>query len=119
MSGYPVVIYVKNLTKREIQNRLRSAFGANISETPIVNNSGSVAACYQTCTSAGHFGCVHWTDDDLQIKFKELGVPMTQQILDLVRSGYVLRHIDDRMVRAGWEVIKEAIVDAESATMHG
>lgn len=118
-SDYSVVISLRNLTKREIQNRLRAAFGTNFSAKAVIAGAGSLAACYKACGSAAHFGCVHWTEDDLQSKFKELGVPMTAEILDLVKSSYALRHIDDSMVKAGWEVIEQAIVDAQSVKPRG
>lgn len=116
MSDYSVLISVNYLTKKEIRHKLRTAFGTSVSIEAVISKSGSLAACHKTCMSAAHFGCVHWTDEDLQSKFKQLGVPATEKILNLVRSSYVLRHIDDSMVRIGWEVIEQAIVDAQRLT---
>ena len=114
MSAYLVVISIRNLTQREIQARLGAAFGANFYTEPVIKKSGTLSACNQTCISAAHFGCVHWTEDDLHRKFNKLGIPITKEALDHVKSSYLLRHIDDSMVEVGWEVIEQAIIDSQS-----
>ena len=59
----------------------------------------------------GHFGCVHWTDQDLRNKFDELRIGFTPAALDAVKCTHTLRHIDDRMIELGWNLIELAILD--------
>jgi hypothetical protein len=113
MPNYSVVIKLKNQTKMGIESKLRAAFEDKSVEELHIIEAGMLLDCYYTCRSNNHFGCVHWTDEDLQSKFRELGIPVSEEILDVVKSSYLLRHIDDRMIELGWEIIEEAIVDAQ------
>ncbi len=113
MLNYSVVITLKNNTAKEIEDKLRASFGDGIVDEIHVSESGTSAACYNACKANNHFGCVHWTDEDLQNKFHELKVSITAEVLHTVKSSYLLRHIDDRMVELGWEIIEEAIGDIQ------
>lgn len=111
MRDYSVVIRLQGQTKGQIESRLRAAFGDAAEEAQIIE-AGKLVDCYEACRVNGHFGCVHWTDEDLLSKLGELNSRVTTDVLDAVKSGYALRHVDDRMIELGWMLIEQAILDA-------
>jgi len=62
--------------------------------------------------SQNHFGVVIWSREDIRSKFVEANSaqPTSKQI-QAILDTYQCRHIDDRMVENGWEVIEDAIRD--------
>lgn len=114
MANYSAVITLKGHTEKQIEDKLRAAFGASIVDEVQISESDPGIGCYYFCRSNNHFGCVHWTEEDLRTKFDELQIPITREMLDVVKSSYLLRHIDDRMVEVEWEIVEQAIADAQS-----
>lgn len=112
MPSYSVVIRLSGNSKKRIKSMLRTAFGNVVAEEALIVEPGDMVA-HEVCRVSGHFGCVHWADEDLQAKLEELNFPVTRAALDTLKVGYGLRHIDDRMVERGWEVIEQSILDAE------
>lgn len=66
-----------------------------------------------------HWGCVHWTDDDLTGMMKSYGIQPTPENIAKVKSEHAIRHIDDVMVERGWFNIEMAIQDAFPKTQRG
>jgi len=111
---YSVIIELSGPTALEITGRLQSAFGDEAATSAKIIPSGQAHLLWDSCDKVGHFGCVHWTDDDVISRFEELGVAATQDLLQEVKIR--IRHIDDGMTELGWEVIESAIRDAVSTT---
>ncbi len=111
MPNYSVIITMQGNTRREIRNRLQTALGSTIAQDAQIMEPGVLLSCHEACRVNDHFGCVHWTDEDLRTKLRELKVPITTEMLDSMRASYALQHIDDRMIELGWEVITQAIFD--------
>lgn len=57
------------------------------------------------------FGVVMWSNDDIASELREQSVPDTPKNVLAVRESYIGRHIDDRMVEHGWDVLKESVWD--------
>ncbi len=78
--------------------------------TARIFDANKLVGPHDMCRADGHFGCVHWTDEDLQSKFSELNIPMSAEALGAVKASRSMKRIDDRMVELGWDVIEEAIM---------
>jgi len=113
MSNYFVTVRLSGQTQSQIKDRLRAAFGSAVAQGAQIVNMRTVPDYYEACRANSHFGCVHWTDEDIKSRLKDLRVPKTPQIVNAAKSSYALRHIGDRMVELGWEVIEEAILEAQ------
>jgi hypothetical protein len=59
------------------------------------------------CRARDHFGCVHWTDDDIVSRFQTMNIPVTPELLKKAKNN--IGPIDDAMTEVGWEVIEYAI----------
>lgn len=112
MPTYSVIITLQGDSREEIRSKLRSTLGRAIAQGAVINEAGVPVDCYQACLLNDHFGCVHWTDEDLRTKLHELEVPISTDALESLRGTYSLRHIDDRMIELGWEIIRQGILDA-------
>jgi hypothetical protein len=55
------------------------------------------------------FGIVMWSDTDIASQLREDGLPDTRENINTVRQSYHARHISDRMIEHGWEVLEEAV----------
>jgi hypothetical protein len=109
MSNYSLTVRLSGFTRAQIRRKLRTAFGSATAQEAQLITDGTLPDYYEACRANGHFGCVHWTDEDINSKFRDLKIPKTLRIADAVKRGYALRHIADRMVELGWEVIEDAI----------
>jgi hypothetical protein len=118
MTNYSVIINVAGKSKKQIKDGLVAAFGDAIGREAEIVRVGEKIVSYDECRVLGHFGCVHWTDEDLNLKLEELNFAATPQLVTALKSGYVLRHIDDRMIERGWEVIEQAILETEILEEH-
>jgi hypothetical protein len=112
VTRYSVIIELSSPTALEIAAKLQSAFGDEAARSAKIVPSAQVDLLRDWCDNIGHFGCVHWTTDDIISRFEELGVRVTQNRLQEVKIR--IRHIDDGMTELGWEVIESAIRDAVS-----
>jgi hypothetical protein len=112
MSNFAVTITLQGSTREEIRSKLQLALGSVVARTAKIAKARVVLNYDEACRANEHFGCVHWTDEDVRSKAEELNLTLTEEMLDSVRSTYALRHIDDRMIEQGWEVITQAIFDA-------
>lgn len=101
MSDYSVTVRLQGFTRSQIKGRLEAAFGSPAAQEAQIVATGTLPDCYEACTANSHFGCVHWTDEDIEIKLRDLDIPKTQQIMASAKSAYALRHISDRMVELG------------------
>lgn len=59
----------------------------------------------------GHFGCVHWTEADVEQAIEEVAgkLEVTDENVQRVLSSYAARHIADRMIELGWEILHTAV----------
>jgi hypothetical protein len=55
------------------------------------------------------FGVVMWSDSDIASQLNEEGVEDTADRIRVVRESYLARHIDERMVELGWDVLEQAV----------
>jgi hypothetical protein len=118
MPNYSVVLKISGASKKQIKGRLRTALGSAAARGAEIVKAGEQFTSYDACQASGHFGCVHWTDEDLHSKLEELNFPVTSEILDALKLDYGLRHIADLMVVRGWEVIEQSINDANIPEKH-
>jgi hypothetical protein len=118
MRSYSVMIELSGVSKKQIKSRLKATFGSEIARGARVTQAGEIAESFETCRALGHFGCVHWTDEDLKARLEELNVPVTAEVLSKLKVSYSVRHIDDMMVERGWEVIEDSILDAKIQEKH-
>lgn len=112
MSDYSLTVRLSGFTRAQIKRELRTAFGSAAAQKAQIVNAAMPPDYYEACRANSHFGCVHWTDEDIKIKLRDLKIPKTLRIIDAAKSSYGLRHIGDRMVELGWEVIEDAILEA-------
>lgn len=112
MPRYCVFIELSGHTAGQVAGKVQSAFGHKVAKGAKIIPSVHADLLWDPCRNRGHFGCVHWTDDDVVSRFEELGVPATQDRLREVKTR--IRHIDDGMTELGWEVIESAIRQAVS-----
>jgi len=112
MSNYSLTVRLSGFTRAQIKRKLRTAFGSTAAQEAQIVNAGTLPDYYEACLANSHFGCVHWTDEDIKIKVRDLKIPKTLRIIDTAKSSYALRHIGDRMVELGWEVIEESVLEA-------
>jgi hypothetical protein len=112
MPNYSVTIRLPGHSRSQISSKLRAAFGNALAQEAQIVNIRTPPDYYEACQANNHFGCVHWTDEDINSKLRDLKIPQTLQIVDAAKNSYALRHIGDRMVEFGWEVIEEAILEA-------
>lgn len=110
MPEYCVTIKLSGRNPVQIVRKLEAAFGSVVAQHATIVGWGQPNYHDDPCRAAGHFGCIHWTDDDVESRFQELDVPITPELLDEVRDR--IRHIDDGMTEVGWEIIESAILDA-------
>jgi len=113
MPKYSVTIHLAGRDPFRVVSKLRRAFGDTVAKTAKITVSGHPNVSEDPCRRRGHFGCVHWTDDDVEGRFQELDVEVTPKLLKEVKDR--IRHIDDGMTELGWEVIESAISDAVDA----
>ena len=114
MGDYFVRMKVTSTSASDVRERLRAAFGATALKESSVTSSSELPNYFEACKANDHFGCVHWTEEDLASKLRELNIPPTPEIIDDVQSSYAVRHIEDRMIERGWEAIEEAIAEARA-----
>jgi len=115
MRSYSVTIELSGISKKQIKSRLKAAFSSEIAQGARIAKAGVIDESFDTCRALGHFGCVHWTDDDLKARLEKLNVPVTAEVLINLKISYSVRHIDDMMVETGWEVIEDSILDIVDA----
>ena len=60
-------------------------------------------------SSGDVFGVVMWCDGDIASQLNEQGVEDTVDRIRVVRESYLARHIDERMVEFGWDVLEQAV----------
>jgi hypothetical protein len=112
MRSYLVTIKVAD-SRKKINDRLAAAFGTSTAQKAHIIEADEIVAD-EFCRINKHFGCVHWTDEDLHAKLKELEVPITPELMSILKTGYSLRHINERMIETGWDVIEESILDVRT-----
>lgn len=110
MPGYSVTIRLSGRNPVEIVRKIEAAFGNIVAQEAKIADWGQPNYYDDPCRAMGHFGCIHWTDNDVESKFKELNIPITPELLNDVKDR--IRHIDDGMTEVGWEVIGSAILAA-------
>jgi hypothetical protein len=110
MPEYSVAIKLNGHDPVQIARRLEAAFGSVVAEEAKITVWGQPNFYEDPCKAMGHFGCVHWTDDDLEGRFQRLNIAVTPELLTEVKER--VGHIDDGMVELGWEAIESAIVSA-------
>lgn len=113
MPDYLVKITLRGESPLEVKKQLRSAFGASVARRSKVTFPDRLPEYYEACRANDHFGCVHWTEDDIENKLRELEIPITPAMIDDIKSSYAVRHIEDRMIERGWEAIVEGIGEAQ------
>src|SRR5579872_417797 len=106
MREYSVTITLAGRNRSDIKRRLRSALGASVAEQCKFVTPEQLLSYYEQCEANDHFGCVHWAEEDLITKLKELNIKATPERIDDIKSTYAIRHIADRMIERGWEVIE-------------
>jgi hypothetical protein len=111
MPRYLVTIALSGRSPSDIKKKVSTAFGPSVAMRSSVTAVGELPI-YDLCRSNDHFGCVHWTDEDLVARLKELKTKATPELLDSIKSTYACRHVADRMIETGWEIIDEAIADS-------
>jgi hypothetical protein len=112
MSNYSLTVRLSGFSRAQIKRNLRTAFGSAVAQEAQIVDAGKLPDYYEACRANRHFGCVHWTDEDIKFKLRDLKIPKTLRIIEAAKSSYALRHIGDRMVELGWEVMEESILDA-------
>ena len=60
-------------------------------------------------TNNGYYFIVRWCDNDIAEALGEYGVEATESNIEEVKMR--CRHIEDRMIESGWDVIESAIQD--------
>jgi hypothetical protein len=70
---------------------------------------------WQLKTAEDVFGVTMWADDDIRSKLQEYEVPDTPENVEKVRHSYYGRHIDDRMVECGWNVLEQGVFELKAA----
>lgn len=110
MSEYSVTIKLSGRNPVQIVRKLEAAFGRVVAQDAKIVGWGQPNYYDDPCRAMGHFGCVHWTDEDVESRFEELDVPITPKLLEGVKDR--IRHIDDGMTEVGWEAIESAILIA-------
>jgi hypothetical protein len=110
MPEYSVTIKLSGHDPDEIVRKIEATFGMVVAQQAKIVGWGLPNYNDDPCRATGHFGCIHWTDDDVESRFQELDVPITPELLDELKDR--IRHIDDGMTELGWEVIESAILDA-------
>jgi hypothetical protein len=110
MADYSVTIKVSGSSASHVHHHLQTAFGTAVARQAVITTWGSHDLYHDHCRELGHFGCVHWTDDDIESRCRELGIPATPELLKEVKAR--TNHIDDGMTELGWEVIESAILEA-------
>jgi hypothetical protein len=113
MPEYSVTIKLSGSNPVQIVRKIEAAFGNIVALEAKIAGWGQPNYYDDPCRAMGHFGCVHWTDEDVEGRFQELDVPITPTLLKGVKDK--IRHIDDGMTEVGWEVIESAILDAADA----
>src|SRR5262245_29803547 len=113
MPDYFVRITLKAQNASEVRKELRATFGASVAKEANVALSTELPDYYQACEANDHFGCVHWSEEDLLSRLEELKIEATPEILDDIKSSYAVRHIADRMIEHGWEAIEQAIAEVQ------
>jgi hypothetical protein len=111
MPEYSVKITLSGRSRPEIQRILRNRLGRAVAQQARIVRADTPPEYDAVCLENGHLGCVHWTDEDIRNKLEELGIGVTPSILDAAKCTYALRHIDDRMIELGWDLIELAIRD--------
>jgi len=110
MAEYSVTIKLSGRNPAQIVRTLEAAFGSAVAQEAKIVDWGKPNYYEDPCLRMGHFGCVHWTDEDVESRFQELDVPITPRLLNEVKDR--IRHIDDGMTEVGWQVIESTILDA-------
>jgi hypothetical protein len=113
MPDYLVLITLSGKNESDVREQVHAAFGAAVAEEVSIALSTGSSNYYQACEANDHFGCVHWTDEDLFTKLTELEIEPTPKIIEDVKSSHALRHIADRMIEQGWYSIEQAIAEAQ------
>lgn len=112
MPEYSVTIALDGRNRSDIKKKPSTALGPSAAMRSKIAGAGELPSYPDSCRTNDHFGCVHWTDEDLVTRLKELKVKATPELLDSIKSTYAVRHVADRMIERGWGVIEEAIADA-------
>lgn len=110
MADYSVTIRLSAGNPLQVQQDVERAFGAAVARQAVITTWGEPNFYRDSCRELNHFGCTHWTNDDIENKCDELGITATPELLKHVRANAA--HIDDGMTELGWEVIESAILDA-------
>jgi hypothetical protein len=114
MPEYFVRIALSGKSPSDIRKQLRAAFGASVAKQSRIDLSGILPDFFAACQANDHFGCVHWTDEDLVTRLRELKIHVTPEMIDSIKSSRTIRHIPDRMIEHGWEAIEQAITEAQT-----
>jgi hypothetical protein len=99
MPDYSVTIMLSGRDPEQIVRKLEAAFSTAVAQEAKIVGWGHANYCDDPCQAKGHFGCIHWTDDDVESKFQELSIPITPELLNEVKDR--IRHIDDGMTEVG------------------
>lgn len=110
MPDYSVTIKLRGSSPSHVHRQLRSSFGTAVARQAVITSWGYANLYHDQCRELGHFGCVHWTDDDIESRCLELGIPADPELLKQVKAS--TSHIEDGMTELGWEVIESAILEA-------
>jgi hypothetical protein len=110
MPDYLVTITLSGKSRGQIASYLETEFGSVVAAQAMINERKQANYCDKPCQTRGHFGCVHWTDDDLESRFAKLDIPATPELVKEVKDSIL--HIDDCMTELGWEVIEHAILES-------
>jgi hypothetical protein len=54
------------------------------------------------------FGVAMWCDADIASQLRAEGIPDTSENIEAVRESHYARHISDRMIEHGWEILELA-----------
>lgn len=58
------------------------------------------------------FGRVRWCNEDIEGKLVDMGLPATEENIQLVRRKCESdKHFTDGMIEAGWDAIESVILD--------
>lgn len=110
MPAYSVTIQLEAANAFLLLRELERVFGAVVAGDARVIRTGEPDYFDDPCRRLGHFGCVHWTEDDLESRFATLNILSTPELLRQVKEN--LRHIDDEIVEVGWGIIESVIIEA-------
>ena len=114
MSEYFVRITVNGTSPSHVRKQLRAAFGASVAKQSRIDLSGELPDFFAACQADDHFGCVHWTDEDLVTRLGELQIQASPEMIDSIKSSRAVRHIADHMIEHGWDAIEMAISEAQT-----